>query len=63
MSADLKALLKQFGEDYKAERQGKLMAKVALLQKGTPEMSFDEAWGRTMAAHPELRQGEEVPRE
>jgi hypothetical protein len=39
----LKALLEQFGKDYRESRQKELLADVALLQKGTPEMTFDEA--------------------
>ncbi len=51
----LKALLEQFGKDYRESRQKELLADVALLQKGTPEMTFDKAWSRAMAANPELR--------
>jgi hypothetical protein len=32
-----------------------------LLQKGNPDLRFDEAWSVTLLAHPELRQAEEVP--
>jgi hypothetical protein len=56
-------LLKQFGEDYKAQQKADLMAEVRTLQASEPRMSFDEAWDRAMAANPELRSGEEVPRE
>ena len=62
MSADLKKLLEQFGQDYRAEQQADLMGRVALLQKGTPDLRFDEAWSQTMIAHPELQGSEEVPR-
>jgi hypothetical protein len=58
----MKALLEQFGKDYRAENEGTLMREIALLQKGNPDLRFDEAWSATLLAHPELRQAEEVPR-
>jgi hypothetical protein len=63
MGADYKTLLEQFGKDYRESRQKELLADIALLQKGTPGMRFDEAWERAMAANPQLRQVEEIPRE
>jgi hypothetical protein len=55
MSADLKALLEQFGKDYRAENEGALMREIALLQKGNPDLRFDQAWSQTLIAHPELQ--------
>ena len=59
MSADLKALLKQLGEDHRNEQAQKETAEIErLLGQG---MTFQEAWDTVIS--PERRLGEEVPRE
>jgi hypothetical protein len=58
MATDYKALLEQFGKDYRASRQKELLADIKTLQAGEPRMSFDEAWNRSLPAYPSLSEEE-----